>query len=149
MPNANRPRGPIGPRGLPGCYGRQSVRAFSSRFRHDHAAGGGASGSITTAGAARCVCLPRTTRLAQHVRALDEILKIEIEGNRLPAAERATAQAFVDRLVQQPEGQALVKRVRAMIARSEYKRRQAPPIVRVRSRAFGSGHQMPIAAFHA
>lgn len=80
---------------------------------------------------------------------LDEILKIEIEGNRLPAAERAAAQAFVDRLVEQPEGQALVKRVRAMIARSEYKRRQAPPIVRVRSRAFGSGRQMPIAAFHA
>ena len=37
-------------------------------------------------------------------------------------------------------------RVRGMIARNEYKRRQAPPIIRVRSRAFGSGRQMPIAA---
>jgi NAD+ synthase (glutamine-hydrolysing) len=46
----------------------------------------------------------------------------------------------------QPEGEALVARVRGMIARNEYKRRQAPPIVRVRSRAFGSGRQMPIAA---
>ncbi|MNL48132.1 hypothetical protein D3C87_1709670 [compost metagenome] len=43
-------------------------------------------------------------------------------------------------------GRALVQRVRMMVARNEYKRRQAPPIVRVRSRAFGSGRQMPIAA---
>lgn len=80
---------------------------------------------------------------------LDEILKIEIEGGRLPAAERAAAQAFVDRLAAEPEGRALIQRVRAMVARSEYKRRQSPPILRVRSRAFGSGRQMPIAAFHA
>lgn len=33
-----------------------------------------------------------------------------------------------------------------MVARNEYKRRQAPPIIRVRARAFGSGRQMPIAA---
>ena len=41
---------------------------------------------------------------------------------------------------------AIVARVRGLIARNEYKRRQAPPIIRVRSRAFGSGRQMPIAA---
>jgi NAD+ synthase/NAD+ synthase (glutamine-hydrolysing) len=35
-----------------------------------------------------------------------------------------------------------------MIARNEYKRRQAPPIVRLRARAFGSGRQLPIAARH-
>jgi hypothetical protein len=34
----------------------------------------------------------------------------------------------------------------ALIPRNEYKRRQAPPIVRVRARAFGTGRQMPIAA---
>jgi hypothetical protein len=45
-----------------------------------------------------------------------------------------------------PEGEALVQRIRGMIARNEYKRRQAPPIIRVRSRAFGVGRQMPIAA---
>ena len=38
------------------------------------------------------------------------------------------------------------QRVRMMVARNEYKRRQAPPILRVRPRAFGSGRQMPIAA---
>jgi hypothetical protein len=36
-----------------------------------------------------------------------------------------------------------------MIARNEYKRRQAAPILRVRARAFGSGRQMPIAARYA
>jgi len=38
--------------------------------------------------------------------------------------------------------------VKGMIARNEYKRRQAPPIVRLRGRAFGSGRQWPIAARH-
>ena len=77
---------------------------------------------------------------------LDEILKLLIEGSRLAPAELAHATEFVAGLRTQPAGEALVTRVRAMIARNEYKRRQAPPIIRVRSRAFGSGRQMPIAA---
>jgi NAD+ synthetase len=77
---------------------------------------------------------------------LDEILKLLIEGGRLAPAERAHAAAFVEALRAQPAGEALVARVRGLIARNEYKRRQAPPIIRVRSRAFGSGRQMPIAA---
>ena len=77
---------------------------------------------------------------------LDEILKLLIEGARLAPAEFAHATEFVARLRARPEGEALVARVRGLIARNEYKRRQAPPIIRVRSRAFGSGRQMPIAA---
>ncbi|HEY8975337.1 MAG TPA: NAD+ synthase [Burkholderiaceae bacterium] len=77
---------------------------------------------------------------------LDEILKLLIEGTRLAPAERARASEFVTQLRATPEGEALVQRVRGLIARNEYKRRQAPPIIRVRSRAFGSGRQMPIAA---
>ena len=77
---------------------------------------------------------------------LDEILKLLIEGGRLAPAELAHATEFVTALRTQPGADALVTRVRAMIARNEYKRRQAPPIIRVRSRAFGSGRQMPIAA---
>lgn len=77
---------------------------------------------------------------------LDEVLKLLIEGDRLSAAERAAAQAFVSQLQADEAGRALVQRVRMMVARNEYKRRQAPPIVRVRARAFGSGRQMPIAA---
>lgn len=79
---------------------------------------------------------------------LDEILKVLIEGDRLARAEGEQAHAFVARLEQTDEGRALVQRIRQMIARNEYKRRQAPPIIRVRSRAFGSGRQMPIAARH-
>ncbi len=42
----------------------------------------------------------------------------------------------------------LIDRVIAMIQRSEYKRQQAAPGLRVTSRAFGSGRRMPIAARH-
>jgi len=54
----------------------------------------------------------------------------------------------VARLQATDDGRALVERVRLMVARNEYKRRQAPPIIRVRARAFGTGRQMPIAARH-
>ncbi len=77
---------------------------------------------------------------------LDEILKWHIEGHRLPAAEAKAAKAFVDQLGGDSNGAALLRRILGMVARNEYKRRQAPPIIRVRSRAFGSGRQMPIAA---
>lgn len=79
---------------------------------------------------------------------LDEILKYVVEGERLSRHEYEQAKAFVESLKLQPEGAALIERVRQMVARNEYKRRQAPPIIRVRSRAFGSGRQMPIAAKH-
>jgi NAD+ synthase (glutamine-hydrolysing) len=79
---------------------------------------------------------------------LDEILRFVVEGERLANAEYERARQFVEDLRTQPEGQALIDRIRQMVARNEYKRRQAPPIIRVRSRAFGSGRQMPIAAKH-
>jgi NAD+ synthase (glutamine-hydrolysing) len=79
---------------------------------------------------------------------LDEILRYVVEGERLAQVEYERARAFVHELRAQPEGQALIERIRHMVARNEYKRRQAPPIIRVRSRAFGSGRQMPIAAQH-
>lgn len=78
--------------------------------------------------------------------ALDAILKVLIEGERLGADERAEVEATYARLSANAEGQALVAKIKRMIARNEYKRRQAPPILRVRGRAFGSGRQMPIAA---
>lgn len=40
---------------------------------------------------------------------------------------------------------ALVKRVLTLVGRSEYKRRQAPPVLKVSARAFGTGRRMPIA----
>lgn len=79
---------------------------------------------------------------------LDEILRFVVEGERLAKAEYERARQFVEELRKQPDGLALIDRIRQMVARNEYKRRQAPPIIRVRSRAFGSGRQMPIAAKH-
>lgn len=79
---------------------------------------------------------------------LDTLLKHLVEGARLSCEERATVESDFARLTAGPSGQALLKRVRRMIARNEYKRRQAPPILRLRGRAFGSGRQMPIAAHH-
>lgn len=80
---------------------------------------------------------------------LDEILKWHIEGQRLPLADYQHALALVQRLQQEPAGAAVVQRVLQLVARNEYKRRQAAPIIRVRNRAFGSGRQMPIAANYA
>jgi NAD+ synthetase len=77
---------------------------------------------------------------------LDEVLKVLIEGERLESAERAAAESKVKSLEATDDGRALIARVRRMIARNEYKRRQAPPILRVRARAFGIGRQVPIAA---
>lgn len=77
---------------------------------------------------------------------LDTILKVLIEGNRLGNAERAEVETAYAALTAGPDGTALIARIRRMIARNEYKRRQAPPILRLRGRAFGSGRQMPIAA---
>ncbi len=77
---------------------------------------------------------------------LDEILKWHIEGTRLPAGEWQQTAQFVERMMSTDTGKQTVTRILGMVARNEYKRRQAPPIIRVRSRAFGSGRQMPIAA---
>lgn len=77
---------------------------------------------------------------------LDEILKHLIEGPRLAQWERERSLEAVAALQVTPEGSALVERVQKMIARNEYKRRQAPPVLRVRARAFGSGRQVPIAS---
>lgn len=77
---------------------------------------------------------------------LDSILKVLIEGSRLGSDERAEVETAYAALTARPNGAALVARIRQLIARNEYKRRQAPPILRLRGRAFGSGRQMPIAA---
>jgi len=77
---------------------------------------------------------------------LDEMLKVLVEGQSLGSAERQAAEACMTALHATPEGRALIDKVTRMIHRSEYKRRQAPPLIRLRARAFGQGRQMPIAA---
>jgi NAD+ synthase/NAD+ synthase (glutamine-hydrolysing) len=77
---------------------------------------------------------------------LDDVLKVLIEGARLAPEELWKADTRVTEMEKTEEGRAIITRIKGMIARNEYKRRQAPPILRVRARAFGSGRQMPIAA---
>ena len=75
---------------------------------------------------------------------LDEILKYLIEGKQLSSDEYEKVKNFTVQLDKTSVG--LVDKIRKMIARNEYKRFQAPPIIRIRARAFGNGRQMPIAA---
>lgn len=79
---------------------------------------------------------------------LDDLLKLLVEGHRLAAGEREPAEARLAALRETAEGRALIERVARLIQRSEYKRRQAPPLIRLRARAFGQGRQMPIAAVY-
>lgn len=76
---------------------------------------------------------------------LDAILKHHIEGARLAPKERAEVDVVIQGLIE-TGGAELIRRVCTLVARAEFKRRQAPPIVRMRERAFGAGRQMPIAA---
>ncbi len=66
---------------------------------------------------------------------LDPILKMFIE-----------ADMSVDQIVDEGFDREIVVRVLAMIRRNEYKRRQAPPGVRVSERAFGRDWRYPISS---
>ena len=71
---------------------------------------------------------------------LDAILRLAIEGPSLAPDEAAALRAFL-----RPTPLCDVDRVLKLIARAEFKRRQAPPIIRCQRRAFGIGWRMPIA----
>ena len=77
---------------------------------------------------------------------LDPILMLLIEGLLLELDEYNHAVTVFRELQATEEGAATIGKVQRLIARSEYKRRQAPPIIRVRARAFGTGRQVPITA---
>ncbi|MDR0586740.1 MAG: NAD+ synthase [Treponema sp.] len=65
---------------------------------------------------------------------LDEILKLYLFGN-LSAGEIAA----------RGKNRELAERIVRAVARAEFKRRQAPPVLKVSPRAFGMGRRMPIA----
>ena len=65
---------------------------------------------------------------------LDEILKLYIEEKKLPREILKAGFSF-----------STIKKVIKMIENSEYKRRQAPPGIKVTSKAFGIGRRYPIA----
>ena len=68
---------------------------------------------------------------------LDPLLKASIEG--LAGPEQLVAEGA------DPE---LARRVHQLLRRAEFKRRQAPPVLKVSGRSFGSGWRMPIAALN-
>ena len=79
---------------------------------------------------------------------LDTLLKVLIEGECLMDDEKLRVEHDFALLTASEEGQRLVRRIRHMIARNEYKRHQMPPTIRLRGRAFGRGRRMPISTAH-
>jgi NAD+ synthase (glutamine-hydrolysing) len=65
---------------------------------------------------------------------LDKVLERYVLGNRTSA--EIEAEGYPGELV---------RRVITLVGRAEYKRRQAPPVLKVSPRAFGTGRRMPIA----
>ena len=68
---------------------------------------------------------------------LDEILYKYIE-----------LQKSADRIISEGADRATVLRVIKMINLNEYKRYQAPPVLRISSKAFGAGRRMPLVAWY-
>ncbi|MFL0774301.1 MAG: NAD+ synthase, partial [Prochlorococcus sp.] len=66
---------------------------------------------------------------------LDPLLQAMIE-KRISAEE----------LIANGQEEAVVNRVEGLLRRAEFKRRQAPPLLKVSRQAFGSGWRLPIAA---
>lgn len=106
-------------------------------------------------------------RLARYRNSLDEAVIPERVLSRAPSAELRpdqtdqdslppyeTLDAILRRYVEEDEGieaivaqgfdEAVVRRVARLVDRSEYKRRQAPPGVRISERAFGRDRRYPI-----
>ncbi len=65
---------------------------------------------------------------------LDKILELYIEENK-----------SYDEIISEGLDPEVVRYVIKMVDRNEYKRRQAPPVLKVTSKAFGTGRRMPIA----
>lgn len=79
---------------------------------------------------------------------LDVILETLLEREYLGRERQAQLTSAFAALERTPNGPAQITRVKRLLARSEFKRRQAAPILRLRARAFGTGRQMPIAAHY-
>lgn len=77
---------------------------------------------------------------------LDAVLKLYIEGDLLSQSEARECHQLIERYgIQGNE----IKRIQRMVDRAEFKRRQAPPIIRVQKRSFGMGRWLPVAAKYA
>lgn len=71
---------------------------------------------------------------------LDAILRLYIENEYLSEQEKASDREIISKITA-----AEIQDVVTKVDRAEFKRRQAPPIIRVHKRAFGVGRRLPIA----
>ncbi len=74
---------------------------------------------------------------------LDALLKLYIEGDLLDADEGRQCEKIIERFGCSQETRLKVHR---LVDNAEFKRRQAPPIIRVQKRSFGKGRWLPVAA---
>ncbi len=72
---------------------------------------------------------------------LDPILEAYVERYCFGGADLAERAAAGER----GRGEALVRRVLRLVERSEYKRQQAAPVLKVTRKSFGNGRRFPIA----
>jgi NAD+ synthase/NAD+ synthase (glutamine-hydrolysing) len=66
---------------------------------------------------------------------LDDILQRLVQNHQMP-----------EHIIAAGHDAAVVQKILKLVARSEFKRRQAPPVLKVTDRAFGVGWRMPIAS---
>ncbi len=71
---------------------------------------------------------------------LDAILRLAVEGQAMPKSDATALRQLLNHTATDE-----VQRVLKMLARAEFKRWQAPPIIRCQRRAFGIGWRMPVA----
>ncbi len=71
---------------------------------------------------------------------LDPTLKLYLEGDMLSEDEIADLKEKASLLAESE-----VERVHRLVDRSEFKRKQASPIIRIQKRSFGMGRQVPVA----
>lgn len=71
---------------------------------------------------------------------LDAVLKLYLEGDLITNTERRALQEYVSQQLSEQQ----VLAIYALVDKAEFKRRQAPPTIRVHSRAWGAGRRLPI-----
>ncbi|WP_210330440.1 NAD+ synthase [Aliikangiella sp. G2MR2-5] len=76
-------------------------------------------------------------------RLLDAVLKLYIEGRLLSESEVNECNLTIKEFG--PSNEELNK-IHQMVNRAEFKRKQAPPIIRIQKKSFGVGRRMPVAA---
>ncbi len=74
---------------------------------------------------------------------LEAILKLYIEEDLLDRLQAKQCREVIERFGASEQD---IERIHRMVDRAEFKRRQAPPIIRVQKRSFGMGRWLPVAA---